>query len=306
MMGRTLSGILILLVLVPLWGCSEDVVGVVGTDRPFTLWGVINPLADTQFVRVFPIEGTLQVGDPSPLDARFTSTDVTTGDETLWRDSVRVDDQNRVEHIFYAPFRAEYGHVYHLEIVAADGRKSSVDVEVPARTELVLAPADTLGPIRLPVFVGNDPANLIKSELSIGFSYIVGFSASGCPNYRFVERTLSFDDQKQRVADGWSFVINLNEVYNIILSISRNDESYFSQFGITLGFIGFSTVVASEDWVPPDGAFDPSVLVQPGTMENVENGFGFVGAGYRLSRGWSLPVSVVQRAGFRTDYEGCP
>jgi hypothetical protein len=302
-----LNVILSLLLVVPLLaGCREDVVSVLGTDQPFTLWGVFNPLADTQFVRVFPIEGTLQAGEPVPLDARFTSTDLVTGEERIWRDSVRIDARSLVEHIYYAPFMAEYGRSYLLEIVGGDGRTSSVEVAVPARTELTLAPADTSGHVRLPVFVRNDPPNLIRSEVELSVSYVIGFSASGCPNYRYVEYVLPYDDLRRPTDDGWTFVVNLNEVYNEVQTITRNDESYLPQYGITLGFIRFNTVVASEAWVPPNDVFDPAVLVQPGTMENVENGFGFVGAGYRLSRGWSLPVSVIERVGFRTNFEGCP
>jgi hypothetical protein len=34
-------------------------------------------------------------------------------------------------------------------------------------------------------------------------------------------------------------------------------------------------------------------------MENVENGFGFVGGGYRLARAWTLPFEVVEKTNFR-------
>lgn len=287
-------------------GCREDVVSVLGTDQAFTLWGVLNPQADTQFVRVFPVEGTLQAGEPVPLSARFTSTDLTTDAETTWRDSVRVNERGLVEHVFYAPFRADYGHDYLLEITGDDGRTSSVEVDVPARTELALAPPDTSGPIRLHATIGNHPPNLIRSEVEVGLSYVVGFSASGCPNYHFLEHVIPFDDQRRATSDGWTFTVNLNEVYAEVQAVARNDDAYLSQHGITFAFIQFSTVVANEAWEPPDGQFDPNVLVQPGTMENVENGFGFVGSGFRLSQSWSVPVRAIEQAGFRTTFVGCP
>ena len=49
---------------------------------------------------------------------------------------------------------------------------------------------------------------------------------------------------------------------------------------------------ANAEWDPPGGVFDADVLVQPGTLSNVENGFGFVGAGYRLSSTW-IPLDTI-------------
>ena len=306
-MNRLIRWILPVLLIAPvLIGCEEDVMAVLGTDYPFTIWGVMNPEADTQFVRVFPIEGTLRAGDPEPLDAQFTSTDLETGEERVWLDSIRIGERNLVEHFYYLPIPAEYGHTYHLELVSGDGRTSSVEVDVPARTDLILSDVDTTGPVRLPVHIPNDPPNLIHTRVLLGMSYVVGYSASGCPDYRYVEHSLPFDDQRRPVEGGFSFVVNLNDIYSEVLSITRNDDAFIPQHGITLGFISFSTVVANRAWDPPDDTFDPSVLVQPGTMENVENGFGFVGAGFRLSRTWSLAPHIVERTGFRTDYDGCP
>ena len=57
-----------------LWGCEEDVVSVLGTGRAFTMYGVLNPEVDTQFVRVFPIEGILVQTEPIPLAATSPTT----------------------------------------------------------------------------------------------------------------------------------------------------------------------------------------------------------------------------------------
>jgi hypothetical protein len=40
--------------------------------------------------------------------------------------------------------------------------------------------------------------------------------------------------------------------------------------------------VGDEVWNPPGGAIDPTILSQPNAMTNVEKGFGFIGAGYRV------------------------
>jgi hypothetical protein len=286
-------------------GCEEDVVAVLGTDQPYTLWGVLNPLADTQFVRVFPIEGTLTPGTPEPLDARFVSTDRGTGEERLWRDSVLVDDRGIVGHVFYAPFRVEYMHTYYLEITGEEGRASSVEVEVPVRTTLTLDEPDTTQGVLLPAYVLNNPPHLVKSELTFRIGYNTGFTDGGCPIYNFAQFVVPYDDRIRPTEDGWWFIVNLREVYGFVEAEALEDPVYLPQYGITLATIRFDTIVANKAWAPPGGTFDPNVLVQPGTMRNVENGFGFVGAGYRLSRTWTLLARVVEQSGFRADYEMC-
>lgn len=278
---------------------------VVGTERAYTLWGVLNPLADTQFVRVFPIEGTLNPGEPEPLDARLLSIDLDTGAERTWRDSVSVDDRGIVGHVFYAPFRAEYGHTYRLQITGEDGRSSLVEVEVPRSTNLTLGEPDTSQGVLLPGYVLNDPPHLVRSELVVRIGYVIGFSSGGCPYYEFARYALPYDDRVRRTQDGWWFVVNLREVYSFVETLTQEDPAYLRRYGITLAYIRFDTIVANEAWSPPGGSFDPDVLVEPGTMNNVENGFGFIGAGYRLSRTWTLLARVVEQSGFRADYVSC-
>ena len=58
------------------------------------------------------------------------------------------------------------------------------------------------------------------------------------------------------------------------------------------------SVVASEDWVPPDGMFNPDFLVEPGTFTNVTDGFGFVGSGYETTTLWVPPDGVLRAGGF--------
>jgi hypothetical protein len=266
---------------------------------------VLNPLADVQYVRVFPIEGTLNPGAPGPLDARFTSKDLGTGEERTWRDSVIVDERGLVGHLFYAPFRVDYTHAYHLEIAGAGGASTSVEVEVPAQTNLTLTEPDTTQGVLLAGYVLNEPPRLVRSELEFGISYIRGFSASGCPLYNTVHYTVPYDDRIRPTDGGWWFIVNLGEVHGLVQSQAEEDPYYRRQFGITLGYLRFNTIVVNEAWAPPGGDFSPDVLVQPGTMSNVENGFGFVGAGYRLSRTWTLLARIVEKSGFRADYEPC-
>lgn len=302
---RTGSEALLLGIVLLLAGCREDVTAVLGTDQPFTLWGVLSPLSDTQFVRVFPIEGTLNPGRDEPLAVRFVSTDVSTAGELVWRDSVIVDDRGIVGHVFYAPFRAEYGHKYRLEISGEDGRSSAVEVTVPANTNLTLDEPDTTQGVLLPGYVLNNPPRLIRSELVFRTGYVAGFSSGGCPLYTRDQFVVPYDDRIRSTEGGWWFIVNLREVFNFVEALALEDGNYLRPFGITLAYMRFDTIVANDAWSPPGGTFDPDVLVEPGLMSNIENGFGFVGAGFNLSRTWTLPSEVIEKSGFRADYEEC-
>ena len=57
---------------------------------------------------------------------------------------------------------------------------------------------------------------------------------------------------------------------------------------ISLAGLGLRITLLDEAFVPPGGVFDPDVLSQPGTLSNVENGFGFVGSIGRFSVEWLL------------------
>lgn len=283
-----------------LTGCEEDVTGPDSFDYPYSMWGVLNPFADTQFVRVFPIETGLTPGLPEPLDARFMSMDLGTGEEHTWRDSVIVDSLGMVGHVFYAPFRPAWEHEYRLEITRGDGASSWVEVEIPKQATLVLGEPDTTRGVILPASIQGEAQNLLRSEVDIYVRYIIGFTPPPFPQpiYEFYHHIIPYDDDLQRTGDGWALTIDLERSYFPVLDEVSQDENFVINEGITLLLVEFRVVVANEAWMPPGGVFDPNVLVQPGTMSNVENGFGFVGGGYRLARSWTLPFDVVEKTEF--------
>jgi hypothetical protein len=91
-----------------------------------------------------------------------------------------------------------------------------------------------------------------------------------------------------RTEEGWRVTVNMKSNYGLMRSLYFDDHfpDDFPGFGnpicdgLGLFSLRISMTVGSEDWNPPGGVFDPNVLVEPGTMSNVTNGFGFVGAGY--------------------------
>jgi hypothetical protein len=298
----TLGGALLLgLFVLMLPGCEDDVLGPETHQYPYSMWGVLNPLSDVQYVRVFPVDATLAPGAPEPLDARFTSTDLGTGEQHTWRDSVTVDTAGVVGHLFYAPFQPEWEHRYRLEVTRGDGVTSSVEVMIPKRRTLVLGDPDTTRGVILPASIEGDEQRLLKSEVEIYVRYIVGYTPPPFPSpiYRYLPYIIPYDDDLRRTDDGWSLTIDLERSYFLVQAEVSQDEEFVESEGITLLLVTFRALVANDEWMPPGGVFDPNVLIQPGAMENVENGFGFVGGGYRLARAWTLPFEVVEKTNFR-------
>ena len=287
-------------VLALISGCEDEVLLPEPNEFPYSMWGALNALADTQFVRVFPIETSLSPGDPVPLNAQFTSTDQETGETLAWRDSVIVDAAGLVGHVFYAPFQPEWEHQYRLQITREDGASSWVDVEMPSRLTLVVQEADTSRGVILPAMLEGQTQNLLNSEVEIFVSYVVGFSPPPIqvPIFEFYRHIIPFDNLLQNTGNGYRISIDLIRNYNPVFAEVANQDNFIESEGIRLLSVEFKVLVASEEWIPPGNVFDPNILIQPGTLENVQNGFGFVGGGYRLARSWTLPFDVVEQTDF--------
>src|SRR5690606_7524938 len=63
---------------------------------------------------------------------------------------------------------------------------------------------------------------------------------------------------------------------------------------------GVRITVLDEAFVPPGGVFDPDILVQPGTLSNVQNGFGFVGSVARYTAEWVFSDDAMERLDYVT------
>lgn len=273
--------------LLLLTSCEEDVTAIVGTDDAFTLYGVLSPQLDTQWVRVFPIENRLRPLPQEPLEAVFTATDFANGETTVWQDSVLLGADGQYTYAYYRPGPAEYGRLYRLEVTRTDGAATRADVRVPPRVELepqeayVEASAFVIVPVR-----AEHAPRLLYLELI----YHVQLPSNA-------ETRISFpadipEEIWQQQIDG-EWLVRLN------LTSHRNAIEEFLKAEVAVLDMRLRALVVNEAWNPPSGVFDPEVLVHPFALSNVENGFGFVGAGYRVETTWLPPADVLEAAGFR-------
>lgn len=283
-----------------LWlgACEEDVTAVIGTELPYSLYGVISPQLDSQWVRVFPIEERLSPAEPEPIDATVTSTDLTTGEQFVWRDSVIIDFADQFAHVFWAPFQARHGHTYQIESRRSDGAVTSVEVAVPPESQVDLEPPEFLfDGVILPVLIPGDIPRVLRAEVQ----YAVAFRPVTAVDNVTARVTIPYDDEPHEVAEGWRIPINLGEDHGTVLGELNDltDDAINSAVGVILLNITVRLIVGNEEWSPPNNRFDPELIVQPGVLSNVRGGFGFVGAGYRLVRQWTPPAEVIERTRFR-------
>lgn len=264
------------IVLTPvLAGCEEGLGPRGGSDLPFTIYGVISPDLDTQTVLVFPIDDFPTQGSPERLDAHVYSVDLSTGEQTTWRDSLLANSDSSFTHAYWAPFRAGYGVQYRLIVERSDGAASSVEVTVPEPVSVSLLDESRAG--RVPVAVRGSDFRLLSPEIA----YRV--YKPGVPPREY---SISYAGEEFQDAAGWQVRIkmirdayDMNYLYNGEMgAIGGNCRMDF----ITLGSIHYRAIIGNTIWNPPDGLFNPGLISNPIAMNNVENGYGSVGAGYRI------------------------
>lgn len=277
-------------------GCEEEVTAVLGTERAYSLYGVLTPEADTQWVRVYEIENRLQPIEDEPIQATLTSEDVSTGRARTWQDTVITEPDGRHAHAFFSTFRAEYGHTYRVTVEGADqneGSRSLVTAEVPDSAYIEIDEPRSLGAVSQPVFVRGDVPRLSKLRVI----YYVKFDR-GEISQTTREITVPYDGRQQRIEGGWRILISLSRDYDTVRQQLSEQGVYQQDYGVRLLEIRLRFLAVNEPWNPPGGVFDSELLVQPGTMSNVEDGFGFVGAGYELSTDYLPDDEFLEEAGF--------
>ena len=288
--------------LLGLSACEEDVVAVVGTDVPYSIYGVLSPQLDSQWVRIFPVEERLVPATPAPLDVRVVSTDRATGERYDWRDSVIVDFADQYAHVYYAPFQARFGHTYEIAAMRSDGAESTVEVTVPPEAEIIPQdPVINFVSVSQPVLVRGGVPGLVQVEVAYSIAYKVA-NQTDIESDRIV---IPYFLRHEQTGEGWIVPVALREDFLEVVSNLADlvDVGIDARVGVILLNVTLRLIAADAAWDPPGGLFDRDILVQPNVMRNVRNGFGFVGAGYRMEIQWLPPREAIEAAGFRSPEE---
>ena len=295
-----LTAALLLLAVSFLTSCDQTIDPVIGEDRPFTIWGYLDAHADTQRVRVFSIEERLGIDRAGPIDATVTSTNLTTGEIHTWIDREITYSDSSVGHVFEAAFRARYEERYRLSVRRSDGAESSAEVTIPPPVEVDLI--DERNRIVVPVRIHGKPPNLV--DVSVTYDAITLPPAnpwppgSATPPAVRLPVAVSYSGKEKPTENGWRYELNLRDDFFLVQE--QFALSCLSRDHIALRRIYFQFLAADEQWDPPNGSFDPNLLIEPGTFSNVENGYGFFGGGYTVTTHWIPTERILRNIGYRT------
>ena len=254
------SRLLVLLAALLSAGCSDTAFEpFVETERAFSLFGYLDPAADTQFVRLTPLRHTPDV--PADLGATLTLEEVGTGRTVIFRDSLFHYAGGRRAHNFWTTAPIFTSRTYRLTATAADGATSTVQVRTPD---------PFLGPV---LEVGFVPWGDYWSQ-----SILVDGA----------DRFAAFDviyDLTEPIIPGGSRRVVLPYRDRVMPLAGRLGVGgrFYDELARHVGFcpeverVEVVIAVAGPDWPELEGV-DLETLAIPTRYSNVENGLGYVGA----------------------------
>ncbi len=296
--------LLLLAIALALVGCEDDVADAEKTERPFTLYGYLDPKSDVQPVRVFPIQPLLETVGPA-IDAEVSFFDLEMGERYAAIDSVIAFQSGEHAHVFNGRFRARYGSTYRIEARRSDGATSEVEVTVPSEVVVEELPvfitrsADSPTPRpHIPVFFKGEPTWIARATAIYDVEL---YELIVLRQYR-----LTYDYRPEQVDGGWVVNVDLAGDFERIRDLLIGEFGpIVEDYQIIYRRLRFEVDVVNEGWYPPTGRFDQELLVEPGVMTNVENGFGFVGSGYKLTHEMLPPECLLSWAGYAFTFNPC-
>ena len=278
-------------------GCDDSVSPLIGEERPFSIYGYLDPTSDTQVIRVVPIVGTIQdVSLADDVDAEVRIIDTESGEVVAWQPSAVIYPDSSQGTVFTANFTPEFEKTYRIEVENSTGELVTAETTIPRRIEINSL---TTGNVFRPgIFIPGDFPNLVQA----GIEYeVVALqpSISGQMD-PVIDVFVSYKGEQDPSNDGWEIRTNLRNDFDALRQALDDvciTTPYFTVRGAR--FIAF---VGDDTWVPPNGAveFDQELLVQPGTFSNVENGYGFIGSGYAVDFSIRLTTPTLVQIGYMT------
>lgn len=289
-----------------LWGCDTAVDLADEPTRAFTLWGAVNPQADTQTIKVFPMGTRLERIKREEFPATLTSENLETGRTRTWRDSLVREKNGRRTHVYWAPFSPEYDHSFRIEASSEEQGTASATPAIPPWVELEVLSIDAFQGVEVRV-PPEAPQVLPRATLY----YTVKFGTAQPDAEDPVEpedviTTVQLTVPVERQGDGWLVETQLDEDAH---KVDRRLEYARDTLGIPprekpgcckLDLLDFHVEVQIVDraWTFPGDTLHRASVTQPDALSNVENGFGLVGAGYDQLIEVEVPEEVGEDAGF--------
>ena len=272
-------------------GCDDTLIDPFDNDeRYFSVYGFLDQMETEHSVRVIPITRFAeQIDDPSQafIDAEVWTTDLTTDQRTRWTHHLERLEDGTFGHVFKARFMVQPGRSYRLEVIRSDGKMSVAETRVPAPHDILIVER---GPIQY-----RDDSTRFYQDL-----HIPGIPSPWDLNVIYLwdaglgTRRIYSPYQRSGVRTpdgGWTFRANISDDQVAVRDFAQwmTDQGYMQEGDPhSVTSMGVRIRVLDEAWDPPEGVFDPEILAQPGTMSNVEHGYGFFGSIGMFEDWWSV------------------
>ncbi|MFB3133260.1 MAG: hypothetical protein ACE10K_12130 [Rhodothermales bacterium] len=267
-------------------------------NRFFSIYGFIDEAKNFEpgaehAVRVIPLSRlsgriTTPTDAQAFIDAVVTSMDVRTGVIHRWNYKLEQLSDGTFAHIFRRRFFVQPGRTYRLQVRRSDGVTAAAETKVPASggIEAILA-SPRVDPVSGTI-TQEIHLTQVPSPWDIDVIYHVGsdFTATPFP--------LSYGRPGTPTDDGgWRFTVNITEDLGRLSNLLGMPVST-----IRIPAMGLKIRLLDGNWTPPEGVFDPEVLAQPGTLSNIENGYGFWGSVGLYQHDWAISDELRDLLGF--------
>ncbi len=227
----------------------------------FTMYGVLDLSADTQWVRVMPIRESI-FATPEPIDATVTLERKLTGETEILEDSLFLLSQDRYVWNFWTDTPLHPEEEYTIRAESSDGRYSQGTAYVPKNfvTPTVDYNDDNQS---CRIIIDGSVERIVVAQII--YSLVVNYPASQSYHEYYPISHLQ-DISKMHTGD---YIINARDLSDI----ADDFNVTASQVNITNGSV--SIVSGGPNW--PDSADASSGLIDlPNTVSNVERGLGII------------------------------
>lgn len=274
-MCRLLPPTLIVLAILTLSSCSDTFLDPFENDgRYYSVYGFLDASQSVHHLRVIEVSRFAENiesnrPDTRNFDAQVTTTDLTSGETTRWTHQLRQLSDGTYGHIFTGQFLARQGRTYRLEILRSDGTIASAETTIP-RFPITVPDPDTLF---FPYEASPDSAfaaRVTLPDIASPWDITLFYDLQG------LNVEVPYGRPGSRTEEGgWTFEVDMLRDAPLMRSFLNLDSTDPLPL---LHAITLQIRALDGNWDPPGGVFDPDVLSQPGTMSNVENGYGFFGS----------------------------
>lgn len=268
--------------------CEDTVDPILESNRNFTLFGTLDMNRDTQFVRVVPIRPRLLPTDEQQQNITLVSTDLVSGEQRTWEDSLLTFADGTRALVFYESLRIRPERTYRIEVSSPElDLVTSAETTAPVLpTAVTVFPAEVTGGVGGAVARGTQRVvweGIDQEPYAIDLWYRF-LTAEGAD---FTDVQLPYAPRNEAGGGGWEATLDLREDRLTLDTLVAVRE-------VPLLNVAAQLTALDNAFVPPGGAFDPDVLAQPGTFSNVENGFGFIGSVGRFVAEWTFTRGVYE------------